>query len=100
MLPVVPYISGTISAAVMVGEISAMFCASSSLKFKQFARSLFITFPWLTFVFFEGGRRFFLARRQQNSLLRQRQQSNRRNCAMLVEKIPIYRRTGNRRSHN
>ena len=35
-------ISGTMSAAVMVGEMSAMFCASSSMKFRQLARGLFI----------------------------------------------------------
>ena len=28
--------AGTINAAVMVGEMTAMFCASSSMKFKQF----------------------------------------------------------------
>src|SRR5260370_32808666 len=44
MFPVLENMSGTISAAVIVGEISAMFCASSSTKFRQFGRSLFITF--------------------------------------------------------
>ena len=39
-LPVFENIKGTISAAVMVGEISAMFCASSSTKFRQFGLSL------------------------------------------------------------
>ncbi len=38
-LPVFENIRGTISAAVMVGEMSAMFCASSSTKFRQFALS-------------------------------------------------------------
>src|ERR1700756_5096624 len=39
MFPVFENISGTINAAVMVGEISAMFCASSSRKFRQFGLS-------------------------------------------------------------
>jgi hypothetical protein len=34
-------INGTISAAVIVGEISAMFCASNSAKFKHAGLSLF-----------------------------------------------------------
>src|SRR5580698_3550827 len=38
--PVFENISGTMSAAVMVGEMRAMFCASSSTKFRQFVRSL------------------------------------------------------------
>ena len=39
MFPVLENISGTISTAVIVGEMSAMFCATSSLKFRQFALS-------------------------------------------------------------
>jgi hypothetical protein len=35
MLPVVENISGTISAAVMVGEMTAMFCATSSTRLRQ-----------------------------------------------------------------
>src|ERR1700677_2903721 len=36
--------SGTISAAVMVGDITAIFCASSSLKCRQFDLSLDVSF--------------------------------------------------------
>ena len=57
MLPEMENISGTISAAVMVGEISAMFCASSSLKFRQFALNLFMAVPfdfWVLASFLEN----------------------------------------------
>jgi hypothetical protein len=40
----VPNISGTMSAAVMVGEISAMFCANNSGKFKHDDLSLCTVF--------------------------------------------------------
>src|SRR5258708_4924379 len=39
MFPVLENISGTINAAVMVGDIRAMFCASNSTKFRQFGLS-------------------------------------------------------------
>ena len=35
MLPVFENISGTINAAVIVGEMSAIFCASNSTKLRQ-----------------------------------------------------------------
>jgi hypothetical protein len=40
----VPNISGTISAAVMVGDISAIFCANNSGKFRHADLSLFSVF--------------------------------------------------------
>ena len=39
MLPELENINGTIKAAVIVGEISAIFCASSSEKLRQAGRS-------------------------------------------------------------
>src|ERR1700677_2584869 len=47
--PELENIRGTINAAVMVGEISAMFCASSSMKFRQFGLSWFLVFMGVSF---------------------------------------------------